>query len=84
MSDFAPPKFLPRPHHLFPDRQSDPEGPFELPPMMVPPEFVEVGDGHGTSETKTEGWATCEIELFDDEVSRPFNSFFFRQLSQEG
>jgi hypothetical protein len=53
--------------------------------MMVPPEFVEVGDGHGTSETKTEGWATCEIELFDDEVSRPFNFFFFfRQLAQEG
>ncbi|KAL7412966.1 MIF4G like-domain-containing protein [Mrakia frigida] len=67
-NDFAPPAFIPRIHTLFPDRVSDPKGEFVLPAVMVPPEVVEVGDGHGTSETKAEGWATCEIELFDDEI----------------
>lgn len=71
-NDFAPPQFLPRIHALFPDRAMDPKGEFVLPAVMVPPELVEVGDGHGTSETKAEGWATCEIELFDDEVSSTF------------
>lgn len=58
---------------MFPSRAMDPKGEFVLPAVMVPPELVEVGDGHGTSETKAEGWATCEIELFDDEVSPVFD-----------
>lgn len=65
---FALPRFLPRPHALFPERASDPQGAYSLPLVMVPPELVEMGDTHGTSEKKLEGWATCELEIFEHDL----------------
>jgi hypothetical protein len=68
-NEFTTPKFLPKPHLLFASPTS-PESQelYDLPLVMVPPEVVEASEKHGTSETRTEGWATCEMELFEDDV----------------
>lgn len=66
---FQAPTFLPRPHLLFPEAEKDPLGVYELPLIMIPPAIVDENAAQGVAkERRTEGWATVELEIFEEEV----------------